>query len=102
MRADGETNPRQPVQGRPWPVLKTRRFDTAVLPRKPDGASATGRIQALLSRRRLHSVASRKRHLPVVGADGPPRPPESVCASHARGRRASFHFKNASGSAPHE
>ena len=87
-------------RARPWPDLKTRRFDTAVLPRKPDDASVTGRVQAELARRRLHSVACRKRHLPVVGADGPPRLPGSVCASHARGRRASFHFTNASGSAP--
>ncbi len=48
------------------------------------------------------TASSRERQSHVVGPDGDPQPPGRVAANHARGRRASFHFKNASRSAPHE
>ncbi len=48
------------------------------------------------------TASSRERQSHVVGPDGDPQPPGRVGANHARGRRASFHFKNASRSAPHE
>lgn len=103
MRADGETNPRQPVPSPTLAVLKTRRLDAAVHPRKSDDASATGRIQASLSRRRLHSVPCRKRQLPVVGADGSTSAARERVLRHTRAV-AALHStsQNASGSAPRE
>jgi hypothetical protein len=68
---------------RPGPSPKTRRLDTAVLLSRSGRRKRPGRIQAALSRRRLHSVARRKRHLPVMGADGPPRLP-GACVRHTR------------------
>ena len=70
-----------------------------------DRTSGTGRTYPDPAGFRLPSScppSSRERQSFIVSPDDDPSPPGSVAANHARERRASFHFRIASRSAPHE
>ena len=70
-------------------------------PRNESARSSTHSFRRL-SPPLVRSASRRKRHLPVVGEGGSTSASRGACASRARRRRASFHFANASRSAPHE